>query len=128
MCSPMSTACILTCDHLKLSMAYQSYTVQHLWERQRMITSGGCLTLFVLMKITSLAKASCQGVQSQQSLNPHTKWRISFYLQAAETSRISPSKVAAIVGVVVVVSLLLLLLLFSNDSRELETSKPMTLT
>lgn len=48
--------------------------------------------------------------------------------QAAETSRISPSKVAAIVGVVVVVSLLLLLLLFSNDSRELETSKPMTLT
>lgn len=46
--------------------------------------------------------------------------------QAAETSRLSPSKIAAVVGVGVVVSLLLLLLLFSNDSRQLESTKPMT--
>lgn len=46
--------------------------------------------------------------------------------QVAETSRLSPSKIAAVVGVGVVVSLLLLLVLFSNDSRQLESTKPMT--
>lgn len=46
--------------------------------------------------------------------------------QAAETLRLSPSKIAAVVGVGVVVSLLLLLVLFSNDSRQLESTKPMS--
>lgn len=46
--------------------------------------------------------------------------------QEAETSRLSFSKIAAVVGVCVVVCLLLLLLLFSHDSRQLESTKPMT--
>mmetsp|Transcript_5694 Transcript_5694/g.16248 ORF Transcript_5694/g.16248 Transcript_5694/m.16248 type:complete len:192 (+) Transcript_5694:246-821(+) len=49
--------------------------------------------------------------------------------QAVETARLSPGKIAAIVGVGVVVALLLLLLLFSNDSEgEMESTQPLTLT
>lgn len=50
-------------------------------------------------------------------------------MQAVETARLSPGKIAAIVGVGVVVALLLLLLLFSNDSEgEMESTQPLTLT
>jgi len=50
-------------------------------------------------------------------------------VQEAETSRLSPGKIAAIVGVGVAVALLLLLLLFSGDSEEImESTQPLTFT
>jgi hypothetical protein len=49
--------------------------------------------------------------------------------QEAETSRLSPAKIAAIAAVGVVVALLLLLLLFSGDSDEImESTQPLTVT